>query len=179
MWLLMVIAGFLSIFVLTSVFSDYSNKQIDSSATQMASAPTSPTLGNYNAFAYGAVLYMRDSDSVPLAGIPIYWSAIKSGVESKGFASPFLQADIPANWKIVPNGQKLFSDGDQRGFYLCADMPDAAVAVLARKVPPELALKMNNLEKTSGSETMQLAVFDSKFATPAEVDTGATECLKN
>lgn len=175
MWLMLVVAGFLSILVLTSVFSDYSGRQVDTNATQIGAAATSPTMGDYNAFAYGALLYMRDIPAIPAVDTVVKWTAIKTEIQSRGLSVAFLDAGVPDTWKIVATGEDLFSAGDKRGFFVCADMPEESAAALVRKVPGEFELKVFNREKVVSGTNVQLAVLSKDTA---EADKGEAKCTK-
>lgn len=174
MWLMLVVAGFLSLFVLTSVFTDYSSKQVETKSAQMATAATAPTIGNYNAFAYGATLYMRDVSGIPAAGTVVKWAAIRQAVLDKGVSAAFLDAGIPETWKIVTTGGDLFASGDGRGFYVCADMPEEAVAGVVQQISPESGLKINTALNSDSS--VQFSVFTANSDNGTQAAAGASAC---
>ncbi|CAN5767094.1 hypothetical protein BH11PSE12_BH11PSE12_32540 [soil metagenome] len=189
MWVLIIAAGMLSLFVANSFYTDFMGKQIPWNAND-----TAKDIGNFHIFAAAAELYMRDhaADTAffPTGTTVVRWAnynntggATVQGVSrAKGLPATLGTTNIDPTWRIhVVNSST---------YYLCTGMTMGGEVKMSNLTEsplwnPAITWQQGNLTVANGSvaaNAVSMVTFDVDAAGAAlckcdpTMSSGATQC---
>lgn len=126
MWIVIVIAGMLSLFVANSAYNEYVGN-----AMSLTAVEAGKDVASYNAFSAAAQVYMSKSANWPVPVAPETWAVIQTNIGSgKGLPSALQNVYIPATWGIARTGV-VMPDGSP-GYVICALMPMTSAAAVTK-----------------------------------------------
>ncbi len=115
MWVLVLLAGFMSVLVSKSAINDYFARE-----EPVQSRETAAVVAKYRTFAWVAQAYMAQN---PSATGSISWATIKTAT---AVPDAMKSINVSPNWKIVAGSGS---------YVLCTDLPERAIAAVTNLFP--------------------------------------------